>query len=148
MKKVKVGILATLVVGLSVVSIFKIFQKPTTNCMNEVSELTMASDIIGAILFASEENIQELTSVITPKTKVMTGFPYITIAVLANDGATVYVKVLLEDSATYTSAVETEVAQIKSSMHKDEMQCSMGRKKYDIYRAKTLIELKKISLPI
>lgn len=148
MKKVKVGILATLVVGLSVVSIFKIFEKPTTNCTNEVSELTMASDIIGAILFASEKNIQELTSVITPKTKVMAGFPYITVAVLANDGATVYVKVLLEDSATYTSAIETEVAQIKSSMHKDEKQCSMGGKKYDIYRAKTLIELKKISLPI
>ena len=145
----KLAIASALVVGLSSLAINKILEKPTTACVNEVAELTRASDILGAILLASEESAKQLEPAVSEKTRVTLGSPYITAAAISNDGMTVFIKVLLEESATYSPEVEQEVVQIRALMHKGETQCSMGGKKYDVYRAKTELQLnKKMSAPI
>lgn len=142
MKKVtKFGLVVAAVVGLSAVSINKILEEPTTACTEEVAELTRASDALGIILLSpNEETTQTLNPVITEKTTVTNGAAYLTVAALGTDG-TVYVKVLLEEGKAYSPKAEEEVKQVKESMHKDDMKCSMGGKKFEVYRAKTLLSL-------
>lgn len=148
MNKVKFGLAVVLVFGISGLAINKILEKPTTSCVSEVAELTTASDIMTAVLLGPSDATQALNEAISTKTIVKAGLPYIMVAGISADGLTMYVKVLLEDSATYTPNIEAEVAQIKDSMHKDSSQCSMNGKKYDIYRAKTLVESIRTSVPI
>jgi hypothetical protein len=143
MKRVlKFALAAVVVVGLSGLSINKILEEKTTDCVDEVAELTKASDVLGVILLApNEETAGALSSAITEKTTVSNGAAYLTVAALGSDGFTVYVKVLLENGKTYSPAIEEEVKQIKTSMHRDSMRCSMSGKKFEIYRAKTTLSL-------
>jgi len=147
---VKFGLVAVAVVGLSGLSISKILEEKTTDCVDEVAELTKASDTLGVILSSTnKETTGALTPAITENTTVLDGAAYLTVAALGSDGFTVYVKVLLEDGNTYSPAIEEEVKLIRTSMHKDNMRCSMGEKKFEIYRAKTTLSLiQKTSDPI
>lgn len=143
MKRVlKFSLAVAVVVGLSGLSISKILEEKTTNCVDEVAELTKASDALGVVLMVpNEETTSALSPVITENTRVSNGAAYLTVAALGSDGFTVYVKVLLEDGKTYSPAITEEVKQIKETMHKDNMRCSMGEKKFEIYRAKTVLSM-------
>lgn len=150
MKRVtKFGLVVAAVITLSGLAINKILEEPTTSCVDEVAELTKASDALGAVLLSPSEMANALGSAVTSKTNVTIGAPYLTVAALGNDMVTVYVKVLLEDGKNYSSEIEEEVKQVKAAMHKDEKKCSMEGKKYEIYRAKTTLGLiQKMSNPI
>lgn len=142
MKRVlKFGLVMAAAATLSGLAINKILEEKTTNCVDEVAELTKASDALGVVLLSPNETISFLSSVITKTTNVTLGAHYLTVAALGSDMTTVYVKVLLEDGKTYSPEIEEEVKQIKSSMHKDNMRCSIGEKKFEVYRAKTVLSL-------
>lgn len=148
-KVLKFGLACALVFGLSGLAINKILEKPTSSCVNEVAELTQASDAIAGMVFVPDKNtLDSLSKVLKPNTITNISLPYVMVAALGGDGMTVYIKILFEDSKTYSAEVEAEVKQLKASMHKDENQCSLDGKKYDVYRAKTLLEMLKMSNPI
>jgi hypothetical protein len=118
-------------------AISKILEKPQApSCLQEVAELTQTKELLGTAVFAPMELMEHLRPAFVPETKVeLMEVPYITVAGLGAD-THLYVKVLVDSSASESSP---ELEQLKSIMHKDENQCSLNGKDYDIYRTKTLL---------
>lgn len=139
-KKIFIGMVVC-AVAVSGLAISKILEKPQApSCLQEVAELTQTKELLGAVVFAPMELMEHLQPAFVPETKVeLMEVPYITVAGLGAD-MHVYIKVLVDSSASYSSEPSLELEQLKSIMHKDEGQCSLNGKDYDIYRAKTLLK--------
>jgi hypothetical protein len=148
MNKIKILGAACVIAGGSAVMINKALEEETTNCSFEVAELTRATDTAAVVVVMPDKQTLDLLNNLVKTTNVFTG-PYLTVAALGKDGF-VYVKVFLETNKDYSGEVAEEVKNIKSSLHKDAMKCSLGDKKYEIYRAKTVLEgtKQKMSFPI
>jgi len=127
------------IIGITGISIYYILTPTKTNCVDEITEITNASNIEMAIVMAPEKILEKIKPFVLPKTVTT---PTNDIVVIAgsishkNSSNTVFFKVLIDVN---TSKDDVIFKEIDLSLHKQTHQCSLNKKNYQIYTGKTLI---------
>jgi hypothetical protein len=125
------------VIGVSAASIW-FSAVPKTNCVDEIIEITNASDVPVAVLLAPESTLNTMRPLVSKTTTTENIDNVIVIAGItpAPTGDMVFMKVLIDVDTSKDDAVFKEV---DSNLHKQQHQCRLNGKSYRIYTGKSLM---------
>lgn len=126
------------VVGASAASIW-LSAVPKTSCVDEVIEITNASNVPAAVLLAPQPILETLSSSILPKTVtdkidnviVVAGITPVAVGEMA------LIKLLIDVNTPKDDIVLKDA---EANLHKQPHQCRIGGKSYNIYVGKTLMD--------
>jgi hypothetical protein len=125
------------VIGVSAASIW-LSVAPKTNCVDEITEITNASNVPMAVLLAPESTLNIMRPLISKTTTTEKIDNVVVIAGItpAVTGDLVFMKVLIDVDTSKDDAVFKEV---DSNLHKQPHQCRLNGKSYRVYTGKSLM---------
>lgn len=125
------------VIGVSAASIW-LSAVPKTNCVDEIIEITNASDVPVAVLLAPESTLNTMRPLVSKTTTTEKIDNVVVIAGItpAPTGNMIFMKVLIDVDTSKDDAVFKEV---DSNLHKQQHQCKISGKNYNIYTGKSLM---------
>lgn len=137
MKKSVLFLGAIGVIGMSVVSIYHTLT-PKTNCVDEVIEITNASNVPVSMLLAPQPVLDILKPSLLSKTSVDKIDNVIVAAGIAQSAAVniILMKILVNEDTPKDDVIFQE---INGTFHKQPYQCRMNGKNYNIYVGKTVM---------
>jgi hypothetical protein len=125
------------VIGVSAASIW-LSAVPKTNCVDEIIEITNASDVPAAVLLAPQPILNIVKPSLLPSTTTENIDDVVVVAGItpAANGNMIFMKVLIDADTSKDDAVFKEV---DSNLHKQPHQCRLNGKNYQVYTGKTLM---------
>lgn len=138
-KSVLLSLGAAGVVLISAASIYQILT-PKTECVDEVIEITNASNVSASVLLAPQPALDVLKSNLLPRTATDKIDNVIVAAGITQDMVATFVlmKVLIDEN---TSKGDSVLQEVESALHKQPHQCRLSGKTYNIYIGKTATNL-------
>lgn len=120
----------------STAAIYRTLMPKKVSCVDEVVEITNASNIPTSMLLAPQSILEMLRDSLSPKTITDKIDNIIVAAGIAreSENTMILLKVLVDED---TPKEDAALQEVEATLHKQEFQCQLSGKNYNIYTGKT-----------
>lgn len=133
-------VLGAIVIIGSAAAIYRTLIPKKVSCVDEVIEITNAPNMPASMLLAPQSILNILQSSLLPKTITDKIDNVIVVVGIAHESENtmILMKVLVDED---TSKEDMVLHEIETTLHKQDFQCQLNDKNYNIYAGKTLMSV-------